>query len=96
MNPMDLQIIGIGLVLLMLAALFIFTVIGKFKPASASSGSAPATVGSGMKKAGGVFFWLGLAVGVAGFFLIGPMAVYAASGCFTLALVLWIVGTCLP
>jgi hypothetical protein len=94
------ELIGLLITVAVAGILFVMVLFRFFSSDGKSRGVAAVrqvqTAGRGLKKAGKVFFWLALALGVTGFFLIGPMAVYAASGFFTLAFILWVIGACLP
>lgn len=58
--------------------------------------TAPPSLGAGLCRAAGIFLLIGLVVGVGCFLLAPAVGAFAASGIFTLAIVLWIIGKCVP
>lgn len=95
---MTLELLGIAAFLLLIVALLIMTVAGKFRHVSSPrvNSAQAATLGSGLRKAAGIFFLIGLVVGIGCFLLAPAVGAFAVSGIFTLAIVLWIIGKCVP
>lgn len=94
---MEFELFAILFVLIMAITLLVWLFQGRFRPdpVPASAQAVPTTASAGLIKAAKVFFVIGLVLGV-GCFLLNPMiGAFAASGPFTLAIVLWIIGACM-
>jgi len=94
MNEELLILIGMGTLVLTLLAILWLTVSGHLRSPKAPARQGPVSIAHGLGRAARVFVFLAVGVGGLGFFALGPVGIFAAGGCLSLAVVMWIISAC--